>query len=245
MINQPQLVLSSQSQEHIDMSEAELVFLVGNNEEYILQFPFSHQDIAGFLSHKISRTPKKLITHVQRVFHCYKENLSDQLYAALVDLLIALQGNKEGLGRRMFNGTKHRLTDKDCKTLTQFFKKKDSDVSQLPINVYSVLGSGRISAAQLIAIGDQIETVSHDPLMLARDFIEYSQLAEAREVLETAIAEHPENKALHEELLDLYKSTRDTVHFKKMYQHVQNQGSPLLVLWDQLKPLLEDELHEG
>ncbi len=240
MIMQPQLVLPEQNQDNIDMSETELVFLMAKSDPNILQFPFSHQGLPAFFSHQVSRTPKKLIVHVQRIYYCFKENLPEQLYAALVDLFIALQGRRKGLCRRMFNGSKQRLTGDDSKVLDAFFKKTDIDVNQLPVNHYSVLCTGRVGTTQLIESSAEDDTIEHDPLMLARDFIEYSQLEEAREVLETAVEEQPDDRALHEELLDLYKSTRDTVNFQRMYQHVKNQENPLLQLWDQFKPLLED-----
>lgn len=240
MITQPQLALSEQEENDTDVSETELVFLIESKDEFSLRYPFSHRGFPEFFKHQIARRPSKLIVHVQRIFYCYQENLADQLYAALVDLLIALRGDREGLGLRMFHGAKHKLNDKDRKVLAWFFRNPKVNVHRLPINIYSVLSTGKIGVTHLIETHNKVETVEHDPLMLARDFIEYSQLQEARAVLEEAIDAQPENQAIHEELLGLYQSTRDQYNFQRMYKQIKAMDNPMLHLWDQLKTVLEE-----
>lgn len=42
----------------------------------------------------ISKRPKCLVNHVQRIHYCFQQNLNKQLFAAIVDLLVIL--NQQG-----------------------------------------------------------------------------------------------------------------------------------------------------
>ena len=69
---------------------------------------------------------------------------------------------------------------------------------------------------------------------LARDYIEYSQLDEAKHVLEMAILEQPERLEIHYELLTLYQSMRDSAGFNQMLIQLTHAGIDLIDEWTQL-----------
>lgn len=225
--------------ENKDASDAELIFLIKSADENTLKFPFTHKDFWSLQCHRVAREPKKLIYHLQRIYYCYSEHMSEQLYAALVDLLIVLKGKKEGIGKRMYVGARSALNEGHQSVLDRFFRQSGYDEHDLPLNNYSVLGTGQLSKMPLV-MADNYKNqaqVQYDPLQIARDYIEYSQLDEAREVLEKAVTENPDNRDYHEELLGLYKSTKDKENYFKMYERIKGQDSSLLTYWEQSLPL--------
>lgn len=163
----------------------------------------------------IARKPKRLITHIQRIHHCYQTNLQEQLFAALVDLLVVLNRRGKAISRRMIIGTQSKLSRKQYKMLQEFMTG-DFDVALLTGNQYSVFTKGLVGTKNLLQQIETSDKQEHDPLELAHDYIEYSQLDEAKDVLEKAILNQPQRLELHQCLLELYKSTRDTSGFVTM-----------------------------
>jgi hypothetical protein len=74
------------------------------------------------------------------------------------------------------------------------------------------------------------------------DYIEYSQLDEARKVLETAILKQADRVDITVELFQLYKSTQDHTNFQKIYRQICKIETPLRAYWDDFNGLMtEDE----
>lgn len=167
----------------------------------------------------ITQKPKRLIAHIQRIYHCYQANLQEQLFAALVDLLVVLNGRGKAISRRMITGTKSKLSDEQYKKLQEYMTE-NLDVALLTGNEYSVFTKGLIGTRNLVQQIEVHDEQEHDPLNLAYDYIEYSQLNEAKEVLEKAIVIQPQRLELHQCLLELYKSTFDSSGFTKMFNIV-------------------------
>jgi Tfp pilus assembly protein FimV len=94
----------------------------------------------------------------------------------------------------------------------------EMDVALLAGNQYSIFTRGLIGTQNLVRLVDASEEQTYDPLDLARDYIEYSQLTEAKDVLEKAIISEPHRLELHQGLLELYKSTHDVSGLKKMVE---------------------------
>lgn len=154
----------------------------------------------------IAKKPKCLINHVQRIYYCFQENLGEQLYAALVDLLIILNKQGQAISWRMVLGTKSQLTAEQFQELKGYLKGNQVSTSRLKGNQYSVFSKGLVAVNKMIwQIENEVK--EDDPLMIALDYIEYSQMDEAKAVLQEAILLQPEKMALHQELFDLYKLT--------------------------------------
>lgn len=152
----------------------------------------------------IAKKPKCLINHVQRIYYCFQENLGEQLYAALVDLLIILNKQGQAISWRMVLGTKSQLTAEQFQELKGYLKGNQVSTSRLKGNQYSVFSKGLVAVNKMIRQIEN-EVKEDDPLMIALDYIEYSQMDEAKAVLQEAILLQPEKMALHQELFDLYK----------------------------------------
>ena len=238
------LVLANE-EKSINYDSTEPVFLLGGGETLPLDVPFSHKNILEYLTYQIVSAPKSLILHTQRIHYCFRESLSEQLFAALIDLFIATRG-RDGAkyAMRMFNGANSRLTAEHKELFQKILKKGSVSINEWPVNRYSVLGRGITGKAVLvkqIQTAKPAKTETKDPLALAQDYIEYSQLDEAREVLEAAILEQPEREDLTEELLGLYKSTRDIKNFKIIYKKISEIAPSLQDAWDDLNSQMTDK----
>jgi len=191
----------------------------------------------------VARKPKRLIAHIQRIYHCYQANLQEQLFAALVDLLVILNRRGKAISRRMIIGAKSRLSAEQYSIL-QKFMAEDFDAALLTGNQYSVFTKGLVGTGNLV---QQIETPdkqTHDPLELAHDYIEYSQLAEAKNILEKAIINQPQRLELHQCLLELYKATLDTSGFIKMFNIVAGLDVSIPNDWSTLQAFFDERKNE-
>ena len=186
---------------------------------------------------RLSKTPKYLQGHLERIYYCFQKQLDEQLYGALVDLLLVLNKSGDALSRRMIAGCKSRLTETQIQSLEKHLDSKHSGNPLLPFNRYSVFANGMLSTSAIVQIAGK-DDQEHDPLSVARDYIEVSQLDEAITILEQAIMEQPERLELHDELLSLYRSTRDKSKFSRMYGALSDKQIILPPEWEQLKAFL-------
>lgn len=179
------------------------------------------------LSVKVHRKPHDLTAHLRRIHHCYQKRRSAALYAALLDLSIALQGKGEALRRRMLNASRTRLEPRDFQTLSA---TEQHDPRQIG-NRYSLLAYGLRGRSDLLApLATQTES-NHDPLALANDFIEYSQLDQAMDVLENAVGLYPQRAELQTALLELYRSTASRERFQTAWRTFTELAVPLVGDW--------------
>jgi hypothetical protein len=66
---------------------------------------------------RVSRNPKYLKGHLERIYYCFENQLDLQLFGALTDLVIVLGENGGTLCRRMINGSRSRLTQENYQAL--------------------------------------------------------------------------------------------------------------------------------
>jgi hypothetical protein len=197
------------------------------------------------LAFRVSRMPRSLRAHLERIRYCFVHHLNEQLYAALIDLLIVLNQSGRRLSQRMIFGSRSRLTEGQFQVLRDFLKKEEDAFELLPPSRFSLFSKGGQSSAVLVQVVEEPRETAHDPLQLARDYIEFSQLDEAVRVLERAILVHPERFELHSELLSLYRSTRDRAGFKRMHQALVGLGANLPPEWVQLDDFFKGLIDAG
>jgi hypothetical protein len=193
----------------------------------------------------ISRKPKSLITHVQRIYYCFHMQLDEQLYAALVDFLVILNRQGKEISWRMVTGAKSRLSSKQFTVLNNYLSHDDADINLLPGNQFSIFTKGLAGINHIIEQTITHEEPSHDPLAIARDYIEYSQLEEAKHFLEKAVLEQPARLDLHHELLAIYKSMRDAAGFKRMLAELTQSGFAVPDEWVQLNDYFKGQNSDG
>lgn len=217
------------------------------NESRLKGF-FSDKDTVGFyewcnwsvekglegLVFRVSRNPRYLHAHIERIYYCFQQNLGEQLFGALVDLLIVLNGDGDALGRRMVIGSKSRVTENQFHVLTNHIDNRNSRSDLLPPNRYSIFAKGLQSATVMVQMTEGVAKEEYDPLVLARDYIEFSQLDSAIHILEQAILAQPERMELHDELLSIYRSTRNEAGFNRIYEELSRKALSLPPEWKQL-----------
>jgi len=194
---------------------------------------------------RLSRNPKCLITHVQRIYYCFHMQLDEQLNAALVDFLVILNRQGKEISWRMVTGAKSRLSSKQFAVLYDYLKDDHANINLLPGNQFSIFTKGLTGTDHII---EQITTPdehSHDPLAIARDYIEYSQLEEAKRFLEKAVLEQPARLDLHHELLTIYKSMRDSAGFNRMHAELTRSGVAMPDEWVYLNDYFKGHNSDG
>lgn len=101
---------------------------------------------------KVQRNPKNLMSHMQRIYATYNQKMVDPLYAALIDLLLALDGKGKGLASRMILCTKSMLLEQQYNVLDNYLKNQDSTL--LSGNKFTVLTKGLIGTPILLSSKD-------------------------------------------------------------------------------------------
>lgn len=235
-----QLVLCEDDQD-VNLDPAELSFYLGEDDKNSVDWPFSHNRSLEYLTGQIARQPRNLYPHIQRIHFCYRNDLADQLYAALLDLFICLRQDKGiELRERMYSGVKSRLSKEQSKLLKRALKLGGNSALSLPVNCYSIFGSG-VTGARILIKKLRTTLEATDALVLALDFIEYSQLDQAKAVLEAAVLEQPDREDLTVELFQLYKSMQDVVGFQETYKQISEIESPLQSYWDDFNIVMAKE----
>lgn len=181
--------------------------------------------------YKVLTKPKLLISHLQRIYFTHSQGLTEPLYAALVDLFSVLDGRGMALSRRMLSATHSLLTEQQARELANYLKH--NNISLLTGNKFSVLTKGLVGTGVLITEKES-EAIVHDPLTIARDYVEYSQLDAAIETLEAGVLEAPERQELQQDLLELYKVTNNIQAFTKMHSLLIEKELDLSAGWQEL-----------
>ena len=184
------------------------------------------EQILTALVFKVRRNPKDLLAHLRRIYFCFQQSLSSQLYAALLDFLMVLEGKGQALSYRMINSCRSHLEHQQVLELAVAVKNPQT----LSGNRFSLFTHGLLGKCELIAFR-QITQEKHDVLALANDFIEYSQLDEAMDTLEMGITQYPERQDLQDALLGLYVSTGSYERLQTFYTASRAAGVQLVDKW--------------
>lgn len=214
--------------------------VLGFDNQQIDIFGFDHEQVLDSLIFRIMAEPGALQVHLQRIFFCYQHDLGDDLFAALADFLIVLEGRGAGISRRMVRGAKSKLQSIQYLELEKALKLDAADIKLLKGNVHSVFTQGLIGVTMLIEKEAQAHGHEHDPLDLARDYIAYSQLDTAMETLEEAILVDFGRQELHDDLLELYRLTQSKDRFLKMHDTLKAHVENIPDDWNELKGFFND-----
>ncbi|MEE9338479.1 MAG: hypothetical protein V3U87_10390 [Methylococcaceae bacterium] len=106
-----------------------------------------NSDLYTQIIFKILRNPQHLISHIQRIYFTYNLTMNDPLYAALVDLLVVLDGSGKQLSTRMITHTRPLLSEQQYETLTCFLETQNTN--KLIENKFTVLTQGLVGVSNL------------------------------------------------------------------------------------------------
>ncbi len=199
------------------------------------------EEFKSLLSHAIVRRPGELRLHVQRILLCI-DSRDPTVLGALCDLFLVLGRNGSGLRRRLLNQARPLLSRMDYgKLLAQL----DAETTQSPaldnLCAGATLSRGVTGTTQLISRRQLAAAEPEDPLVSARQQLEYGQTALAQETLEQALAANPERLALHLALLEIYRHTRDRLSVTAYWHSLRGIENPAATEWQRLLRQLEEE----
>ncbi|NOQ17125.1 MAG: hypothetical protein GQ581_08705 [Methyloprofundus sp.] len=208
----------------------EPVFLVQNSPQ--LHFNDTSEEALKLLVFAIRKNPKDLMAHMQRIMICYEHKEEAQLYAAVADFFVVLKDAGLAIKQRMIMGVRGKLSADARQSLLDGINDNRLVVG----NTYCVLTSGIASYSEMVftPVESKVDLV-HDPLQIARDYIEYSQLEQAQKVLEDAVLSDPERVEIHNDLLELYRLTNNNDGFNEIYTALSDVHHPMKAQWNDLK----------
>ncbi len=214
------LVISSDAHDvssDITEDEADISFRLNNLLELKANVPVDAGLMAEHFAHAVAASPSDLLRHTQRIFFLYQQFDSDGLYSALYDLFVALQDKGIRLRKRLLQGSRDRLQQEQYAVLSLWLAQGEPRKKEgFPLPNQSVLSRGITGVRDIIKVSYDKAGPQRDPLLEAREFIDYFQIDEARNLLEKAIFEQPERVELHLELIQLYQATRDNNGLQSM-----------------------------
>ena len=188
------------------------------------------------LALKVSRKPNDLLAHLRRIYFCYEHALSEPLYAALLDLLIVLDDKGHDLRRRLLAGCRSQLNDQQLLALNIVCH----GLQNIQGNQFSLFTKGLIGKSQLLKVGKPVQA-QQDALILAKDYIEYSQLEQAMSTLEQAMELEPDREDIQLLLLELYQSTRSVERFVNQFHALMQRGVSTIAAWQALADVFNEK----
>jgi hypothetical protein len=191
--------------------------------------------LADYLQQRIAAEPYHLLHHTQRIALEYQLNHPEALYGALLDLFIVLGARGRALRQRMASSVRARLSPEHYGQLSLWLDRgRTLDADSAPPLPFTLFGLGLVDALPLLETVEDAASAppdERDPLVEARECIEYSQIDQARQILESAVLAQPERADLQCELLELYRAQRDASHFLKLYPTFVTKENPLAEDW--------------
>lgn len=175
-----------------------------------------------YLCHRIVGKPQDLRSHVQRISLLASREDGPALLGAIVDLFIASGDKGLDLKRRMLELAIPLVSSPSVAYLQHHLHTGltpwDNWVSRVP---GSLLALGFTGSHQVVRRLPGVPAPAFaDALEEARSHLEYGQVDAAREVLEQALREDPDNTLVAAQLLDVYRATRDTEGLAAMRRYL-------------------------
>ena len=212
----------------------EVMFLISNNSTLRLRLGDYNKHALAHLKHKIARRSCDLLSHIQRIYLTIETLDQDGLYGALLDLFIALETKGFYLRKRLLVQSRLCLTEEHFQALHEQLGSGITAADPMPITNSSVLTKGYIGTNLFIKRRPLARTKTlRDPLIEDTDYLEYGQVQEARRLLERAVMKEPWRRDLQDELLEIYRVTRDGKNCDAMYERLADCFIPDHFAWTQ------------
>jgi len=145
-VNSSLLVTGEKADEEQVFSETSFVFSMQDKSEFSLHHLLEKEDILENLVFEITKNPKDLITHIQRINYCFNNSDSEQLFAALSDFFRVLERKGLPISKRMYAAVKSKLATDRKEQLRQYLE----NTAELKENELCVLGKGVIGTVNLV-----------------------------------------------------------------------------------------------
>ncbi len=227
--------------ETIEVGRAEVAFHLLELRGIVLDVVGSSSDVADIIVHAIARMPTNLRCHIQRINLFIAKKDEESLYGSLLDLFIILGDQGYLLRDRMLKNACPVMRKECYELLKQHLKSGLSSKNGVIFSPASILSGDLAASHSLIKRISSDITTAQDPIEAACDHLEYGQVDAARQVLESAIENAPSRIELYQELLEIYKCTRDQVRYQEIHKRLSADNHPFLQRWMDVADLFGGE----
>lgn len=215
-----------------DRHGGELAFMVDSTTQINLRDIDTSQSIADQLAQAVSADANNLFTHTRRIFFHFQQGHGDGLYSALTDLFLVLGKRGLPIRSRLLQGARLYLADQHYQALRAYLcQGREPTEEELPEAAGSVLTHGVEGRCKLITRVEPSDRELRDPLLEAREYIEFSQIEQARDLLEKCVLEQPDREDLQQELLSVYGASRDRARYLAMRAKLEQILDTLPQCW--------------
>lgn len=209
-VDREKICIQKEGESEMDVNALDVAFVKADWNGWYERLPSPLANSAvHHLTHCVTKRPKDLQSHVHRVIALYYSNDAEAIYGALLDLFIVLDKSGFRLRQRLLNKLAPKLRSEQrvaLRNALMFGIKALEEVPHSPCSCF---------AAELHDMGGVVvqtgEQITHEFSALdeARDLIDSGFLDEARMVLEEAILAAPDDTQLNNELINLFRYTKD------------------------------------
>ena len=188
---------------------------------------------AEYLAHRIARFPGDLPSHTQRVLLHLRRRDASALYAALLDLFIALGEKDRPYRAHLLQRAAPLLAPEHRTALQDHLDDGLHPTDVVPLSVRAVLTKGLIGEGLPVVERWSSEPAApdRDAAPEARRLISEGSLAGAQQLLEEALLRDPGNEEVAFMLLDLYVQQKDREGFLRMRRRLAAKAPEKASVW--------------
>lgn len=226
----------------VDQLHTEVYFQEPSNQGLKIPKGINPERWATHLAYLSAREPANLTNHVRRIYLHLKLKQPDALYGAMLDLHLVLGDKGGSLRGSLLRKAKNLLAKKHYNLFRSHNTQGLRRTQLLPASQHSVLGNFFSGGRNLVS---ELKTQSKpsekgvDPLELAREELNYGDIAVAQQILEQALLQSPKRLGLHFGLLEVYKHTRSLDDLLNMKEQLGDGVAIAQAAWNQTQRLLE------
>jgi hypothetical protein len=161
------------------------------------------------LTSAVARDPLDVEAHVRRVALATRERSSGHIFTALIDLFLALGPQGRALRALMLASARDGLTPEEAQFFEQALDPGLTRSAGLPMGTQSVLDPGLMGAVEMVTQARRA-VAQQSVAEQAAELVNHGDLDGARQMLEDALMQNPDDAAASQELLAIYRYSRDT-----------------------------------
>lgn len=187
----------------------------------------------SFLERKISRNPRDLISHTQRVFLFHREKEKVACLNALLDLYLVLGQRGYELRKSVLLKVKNSLTRPQREFFARYLRRGMTRKDASGMTTTSLLSEGLESKKPLVTLkGLSPKTV--DLKEIAYALLDQDMIEESCRVWEKILLEDPGSAIATMEVLSIYQHYSMKDDFFRIYMDLSGRKLVLPELWEQL-----------
>ncbi len=184
---------------------------------------FLQEQAYDYLTRQVSHQPNILSYHVCRIQVAITQG-EEAVYAALIDLIWVLGNKGRPLQKRLILAARKWLSHEKYELLSNHLTGRLS-LRSLPFSCRCVIHDGAWGDVEWRPGNQPQEPGDVDWVQAAQDCLGMGQIDQAREMLESQLAQTPGHLQAAQTLLEIYKATKDTAMFLRVYKRLETHGS--------------------